>query len=119
MNPSITDAALKAVYSAEAEEFRRQGRRWLITSQIFMLLAGSPLVLAVLGSGVSFFSGSENSLAWAGFSFFAGVLATFVTMLIFCPLAFYCIYRFYRARKSIELLVGKTVREADGEGRAV
>jgi prolipoprotein diacylglyceryltransferase len=115
MNTSVTDAALKAVYSAEADEYRRQSRKWFISSQIFMLLAGSPLVLAVIGSVVSFFSGSENSLAWAGFSFFGGVIATFVTMIIFCPFAFYCIYRFYKSRKSIGALVGDTVRQTDAE----
>lgn len=111
MDTSLTDAALKAAYSPEADELRRKSRKWFIASQIFMLLAGSPLVLAFVGSGVSFLRGSENSFAWAGFSFFAGVLATLVTMTLFCPFAFYCIYKCYQARKSIEVLIGNTVRQ--------
>lgn len=115
MNASITDAALKAVYSAEADEYRRESRNWFIWSQIFMLLAASPLVLSLIGSFLSFFSGSDNSVAWAGFSLFAGVLVTFVSMIVFCPFAFYCIYRSYKSRKLIEALVADSVKQNQGD----
>ncbi len=115
MNSSVTDAALKAVYSAEADQLRRKSRKWFIWSQVFMLLAGSPLLLSLIGVLVSIFSGSESTLAWAGLSFFGGMFATLVTMIIFCPFAFYCIYRFYKSRKSIEALVGDAVRQTNAE----
>jgi uncharacterized BrkB/YihY/UPF0761 family membrane protein len=115
MNTPLTDAAIRAVYSTEADDCRRKSRKWFISSQIFMLLAGSPLLLAILGAAVSFFSGSENAVIWAGASFFGGVFATFVTMIIFCPFAFYCIYRFFKARKEIEALIGTSVRDTIAE----
>jgi hypothetical protein len=43
------------------------------------------------------------------------VLATFVTMLIFCPFAFYCIYRSFKSRKEIETLIGNSVRNTIAE----
>ena len=115
MNSSVTDAALKAVYSVEADELRRKSRKWFIWSQVFMLLAASPLLISVIGVLVSIFSGSENSAAWAGASFFGGVIATFVTIIIFCPFAFYCFYQFFKSRKSIESLVGDAVRRTNAE----
>lgn len=80
-----------------------------------MLLAGSPLLLAIIGAAVSFFSGSENAVILAGASFFGGVFATFVTMIIFCPFAFYCIFRFFKARKEIEAFVRTSVRDTIAE----
>ncbi len=115
MNAPLTDAVVRAAYSTEADECRRRSRKWFILAQIFMLLAASPLLLAILGAAVSFFSGSENSVIWAGASFFAGVFATFVTMIIFCPFAFYCIYRFVKARKEIEALIENSVRNTIAE----
>jgi len=115
MNPSVTDAALRAVYSDEADEIRRVSRKWFVASQIFMLLACSPLILAFIGILISLFSGSENAWAWAGMSFIGGIMATFITMIIFCPFAFYCIYRFYKLRKSIEALVAVAVKQTHAE----
>ena len=113
MSSSVTDAALKAAYSVEADELRRTSRKWLIWSQVFMLLAGSPLVLAVTGVFLSIFNVSNGSLAWAGLSFFGGIAATFVTMIIFCPFAFYCVYRFLKSRKAVQALVADAVRRTN------
>jgi len=119
MNTSVTDAALKALYSPEADKCRRNSRKWFIWSQIFMLLAASPLLLAFIGGVLSFFMGSENWFVWVGVSFFAGVYATFVTMLVFCPFAFYCIYRSFQSRRAIATLVGDTVRKTPTERLSV
>ena len=113
MNSSVTDAALKAVYSGEADELRRKSRRWLIWSQIFMLLAVSPFALAVIGFFVSISNVTNSSFAWAGLSVFGGIAITLVTMILFCPCAFYCVYRFLKSRKQIEVLVADAVRRTN------
>jgi uncharacterized BrkB/YihY/UPF0761 family membrane protein len=110
MNSSVTDAALKAVYSVDADELRRKSRKLLIWSQVFMLLAASPLALTLIGVITSFSSITEKTFPLAWLSMFGGIAATFVTMLIFCPFAFYCVYRFLKSRKSIEALVRDAVR---------
>jgi|GEM_PF-2314791 len=113
MNLSVSDAALKAAYSDEADELRRKSRKWFIGSQVFMLLAASPILLAFVGAGVSLFSGSESAFVWAGASFLGGVMATFGTMILFCPFAFYCIYRSFKSRSAFESLIADAVRRTD------
>ena len=112
----MTDSALSAAYSPEADRLRRVSKRWFIASQILMLLAAAPLVLAFLGVALSLFGGSfDTFFAGAAASIFGGVAGTFITMFVFCPFAFICFYKFYSTRRKVIALVENAIRSTRAE----
>ena len=113
---TLTDSALSAAYSPEADKLRISSKRWFIASQILMLLAATPLLLTFLGIALSLFGGSfDTFFTGAAISIFGGVAGTFIAMLIFCPFALICFYKFYSTRRKIMALVEDSIRSTRAE----
>ena len=120
MKQSITDKALSTIYSPEVDQLRSRGKKWLIASQLSMLVAMAPMILAFVGVITSIFSDSEGSFFPAAFAWiFGGITVSVVTIVIFFPIALLCVYKFYTTRKKIAELVADSIRESNAERDAI
>ncbi|MEM0897327.1 MAG: hypothetical protein AAGJ79_10610 [Verrucomicrobiota bacterium] len=78
----------------KAKHLQSRSKKWFLATQLFIFLAGFPLIICFIGVTSAFFAAVEFDMLHVQISLVAFALSA----ILFCPVALFCFLRWMAAR---------------------